>query len=64
MENKLRVDVEKGGDNRPDAWNDKAFEVVFNLFEEDEEGAEPVPGKQSGLDRSEFAKLVKRIAQL
>ena len=54
----------KDGGNAPDAWNDKAFERVFNLFEEDDGSEEPVEGKQSGLDRSEFAKLVKRIAQL
>ena len=60
MANKATADENQG----PDAWNDKAFEKVFNLFEEDDGSEEPKEGEQSGLDRSEFTKLVKRIAQL
>ena len=51
-----------------DAWDDKEFANMFDLFEEDdtEEGAdqkEKDPNDNSeGLDRAEFTKLVKRIA--
>ena len=64
MANKATADEGKGGAPRADAWNDKAFEKVFNLFEEDDGSEEPKEGAQSGIDRSEFTKLVKRIAQL
>ena len=56
-----------------DAWNPEEFKKVFDLFEEDEndavtevpvEGEKPKVVKPSGLDRSEFTKLVKRICQL
>ena len=40
-----------------DAWDEAEFEKVYNLFEEDEVSAE-----ESGLDKDEFIKLVKRIA--
>ena len=43
-----------------DAWDDKEFDAIFNLFEEDENQSDD----QGGLDRGEFLKLVKRIAQL
>ena len=47
-----------------DAWDVVEFDELFDLFEEDEEGAEKKEGEQEGLDKSEFTKLVKRIAQL
>lgn len=50
------------GHNVGDAWCDKEFEKIFNLFEEDEAGASA--NTKSGLDKEEFKKLVKRIAQL
>ena len=43
------------------------FNKIFNLFEEDEPvGDDGTPSKvaNQGLDRSEFIKLVKRVAQL
>ena len=50
------------GHNVGDAWCDKEFKKIFNLFEEDEAGASA--NTKSGLDKEEFKKLVKRIAQL
>jgi len=48
------------------AWKHYKFETVFNLFEEDETpnftGISDL--KDEGLDRSEFLKLIKRMAQL
>ena len=53
------------------AWDEDEFNKMFNLFEEDEPadgGASKVDEngqrKEEGLDRSEFTKLVKRVAQL
>ena len=49
------------------AWDDEEFNKIFNLFEEDEpseaDGSASKAANQ-GLDRSEFTKLVKRVAQL
>mgnify|MGYP000868845953 CR=1 FL=1 len=47
-----------------DAWDVEEFNKVFNLFEEDEPAEDGAPSSNSGLDRGEFTKLVKRIAQL
>lgn len=47
-----------------EAWDDGEFDKIFNLFEEDDPNAVQAPGAKSGLDKSEFKKLVKRIAQL
>merc|ERR1712166_7233 len=48
-----------------DAWDATEFNKVFNLFEEDEPAEDgAAEAKNSGLDRGEFTKLVKRIAQL
>ena len=43
-----------------EAWDDAEFDAIFNLFEEDENTDEDA----GGLDKGEFLKLVKRIAQL
>ena len=43
-----------------DAWDQEEFNVIFNLFEEDENSNDD----EGGLDKGEFLKLVKRIAQL
>ena len=43
------------------AWDDDEFNKIFNLFEEDEP-TEGAASKTEGLDRSEFTKLVKRVA--
>ena len=45
-----------------DAWDAAEFNKVFNLFEEDEPAEDGEAAANSGLDRSEFTKLVKRIA--
>ena len=45
-----------------DAWCADEFNKVFNLFEEDEPEEDGGEAKNSGLDRNEFTKLVKRIA--
>ena len=54
--------------NHEDAWDDKEFENMFDLFEEDDGPEEDTPvdpnAHADGLDRGEFTKLVKRIAQL
>ena len=42
-----------------DAWDEKEFDQIYNLFEEDETN-----DNNSGLDKGEMMKLVKRIAQL
>ena len=47
-----------------DAWDAVEFNKVFNLFEEDEPAEDGAEAKNSGLDKNEFTKLVKRIAQL
>ena len=47
-----------------DAWDVEEFNIVFNLFEEDEPAEDGAPSSNSWLDRGEFTKLVKRIAQL
>ena len=51
-----------------DAWDQEEFDKVFDLFEEDDPQAEDANGQRNaesgGLDRNEFTKLVKRIAQL
>ena len=45
-----------------DAWDESEFQKVFNLFEEDEPAEDGQESKNSGLDKAEFTKLVKRIA--
>ena len=50
--------------NKDQAWNDDKFDRIFNLFEEDDPAQSMADGKKSGLDKSEFIKLVKRVAQL
>ena len=47
-----------------DAWDPAEFNKVFNLFEEDDPEDDKGSNEKSGLDRGEFTKLVKRIAQL
>lgn len=49
--------------DRGNAWSDAEFDSLFNLFEEDEACDEPGSNK-NGLDKCEFKKLIKRIAQL
>ena len=53
-----------GKDGKVDdkGWNEKEFDKIFDLFEEDDPHKSMVEGKAVGLDRDEFAKLVKRIA--
>jgi len=46
------------------AWKNEKFEKVFDLFEEDEPSSALMDRNDMGLDRSEFVKLVKRMAQL
>jgi hypothetical protein len=48
------------------AWENEKFNQVFNLFEEDDPstGGFLNDSKDEGLDRSEFVKLIKRMAQL
>eukprot|EP00356_Strombidium_inclinatum_P005615 CAMPEP_0170491250 /NCGR_PEP_ID=MMETSP0208-20121228/10673_1 /TAXON_ID=197538 /ORGANISM="Strombidium inclinatum, Strain S3" /LENGTH=96 /DNA_ID=CAMNT_0010766795 /DNA_START=22 /DNA_END=312 /DNA_ORIENTATION=+ len=46
-----------------DAWDPKEFNHVFDLFEEDDP-SNHTASENEGLDRDEFTKLVKRIAQL
>ena len=45
-----------------DAWDEKEFNKVFDLFEEDDPNEEKGADDKSGLDKGEFTKLVKRIA--
>ena len=47
-----------------DAWDEKEFNKIFDLFEEDDAADEHHDNHHEGLDRDEFTKLVKRIAQL
>ena len=49
-----------------DAWDEVEFDEVFDLFEEDDPNDESAKdeNKMEGLDKAEFTKLVKRIAQL
>lgn len=47
-----------------DAWDHYKFENTFNLFEEDELTETLYDNKNEGLDKSEFTKLVKRLAKL
>ena len=54
--------MEKHGNG--DAWDEKQFNDVFDLFEEDDPAANQEEGKVSGLDKGELLNLVKRIAQL
>ena len=56
-----RLMTDKG---KADAWADKNFDAIFDLFDEDDPAEAKEEGKKSGLDKSEFTKLVKRIAQL
>ena len=46
------------------SWDEEKFNRIYNLFEDDGAAEEGAPPKVSGLDRGEFTKLVKRIAQL
>ena len=50
--------------NNEDAWDEKEFDQIFDLFQEDgvEDGNQM--DDEQGLDRNEFTKLVKRMAQL
>lgn len=41
-----------------DAWDDKQFHVIYDLFQEDEDE------NNLGLDKNEFTKMIKRLAQL
>lgn len=57
-----------GKHSMSESWNQKEFDHLFELFEEDEvtkkaHDHEKIHG-EDGLDRNEFKKLVKRIAQL
>lgn len=46
-------------------WDQKQFDKIYNLFEEDEEdGADKPPSPEDGLDKGELSKLIKRIACL
>ena len=47
------------------AWDDKEFNHVFDLFEEDDPAhadSHAADSNKDGLDRDEFTKLVKRMA--
>ena len=47
-----------------DAWDEKEFDKMFDLFEEDGEEDNGEQKEEGGLDKNEFTKLVKRMAQL
>ena len=47
-----------------DAWDEKEFDKMFDLFEEDGEVDNGEQKEEGGLDKNEFTKLVKRMAQL
>ena len=46
-----------------DAWDEKEFNKMFDLFEEDDPN-EVADKASDGLDKNEFTKLVSRMAQL
>ena len=41
-----------------EAWDDKQFHAIYDLFQEDENE------ENLGLDKNEFTKMIKRLAQL